>query len=129
MAPNIPLYTFQLPGPLLSDFQPRQLNIPESHPLHPSNRATATTSAPPIDSNAPQQPLAIEGGLFTCQLTGASFSDLTSLRDHYRTDWYKYNVKLKLQGKPTPVSEDQFNALVEGALGAQEKEKRKDSGH
>lgn len=120
MAPTVPLYAFQLPTPLLADFQPRQLTIPESHPLHPSNRQSPATATQPVGTPSPTpQQLAITGGQYTCQLTGASFADLGSLRDHYRTDWYKYNVKLKLQGKPTPVSEEQFNQLVEGELRVQ----------
>lgn len=129
MAPNVPLYMFQLPSSLLDDFKPRQLHIPESHPLHPSKRATAaaaTTEAADTVQVAPgtlsQAQSNSAPGQFTCQLTGASFADLSSLREHYRTDWYKYNVKLKLQGKPTPVSEEQFNALVEGGLALQIRE-------
>lgn len=104
-----PLYAFSVPPALLSNFKPRQITIPEHHPLHPSKKELPPIEPAPASSNT----LAI-GGAFTCALTGASFPDLASLREHYKTDWYKYNVKLRLQGKPTGVTEDQFNALVEG---------------
>lgn len=113
MAPT-PLYAFQLPAPLIADFEPRQLHIPESHPLHPSKQQSTITSSP-----APAEPVSSQlaiGGAFTCALTGAAFPDLASLREHYKTDWYKYNVKLRMQGKPTGVTEEQFAALVEGEL-------------
>ncbi|GAA5868966.1 hypothetical protein JCM1840_000434 [Sporobolomyces johnsonii] len=106
-----PLYAFSLAPDLLAAFQPRQLAIPEHHPLHPSNRPP-----PPSPDAALQSSVPTPTGAYTCALTGASFPDLPALREHYKTDWYKYNVKLRLQGKPTGVSEEQFNALVESAL-------------
>lgn len=108
---HAPLYAFSLPSDLINDFQPRQLHIPETHPLHPSNKVTL----PPPEPAPSTSTLAI-GGAFTCALTGASFPDLPSLREHYKTDWYKYNVKLRLQGKPTGITEEQFDALVEGEI-------------
>ncbi|BGP02578.1 hypothetical protein RTG_01618 [Rhodotorula toruloides ATCC 204091] len=103
------LYLFQLPPDLLNTLTPRQLVIPPDHPLHPSNRAAEPTPTPATED------LLDDGkrGAYTCALTGASFDTLEGLKQHYRTDWYRYNVKLKLQGKPTPVSEQAFNQLVE----------------
>ncbi|KAI5477959.1 hypothetical protein MNV49_005751 [Pseudohyphozyma bogoriensis] len=110
--PRGPLYSFALPVELLSNLQPRQLHIPESHPLYAasSSKALVKPSTPP----PPAPVVAGAGGAFTCALTGASFPDLAGLRDHYRTDWYKYNVKLRMQGKPTGVGEEEFNRLVDG---------------
>ncbi|KAJ8292574.1 Protein VMS1 [Rhodotorula toruloides] len=105
------LYLFQLPTDLINHLTPRQLVIPPDHPLHPSNRTAEPTPA------TQDLPLGLDdgrrGGAYTCALTGASFDTLEGLKQHYRTDWYRYNVKLKLQGKPTPVSEQAFNQLVE----------------
>jgi len=116
-----PLYAFAIPPTLLSDFQPRELHIPESHPLHPSQQQLKS-STPPVpdlpahlaieDGRAPGTPGARDG--FYCALTDATFPDLASLREHYKTDWYKFNVKLRLQGKPTGVSEEQFTKMVDG---------------
>lgn len=47
-------------------------------------------------------------------MTNATFPDLGALREHYRTDWYKFNVKLRMQGKPTGVSEEEFTQMVDG---------------
>ncbi|KAM0786695.1 hypothetical protein ACM66B_002139 [Microbotryomycetes sp. NB124-2] len=120
MAPNAPLYLFQLPRELLDDLRVRELHIPTSHPLHESNRALSTQEqqqqqvVEQLDVQQPESNRNNGGGQYTCAVTGASFDDLHSLRQHYKTDWYKYNVKLKLQGKQTPVSEQQFEQLVEG---------------
>ncbi|BGP34414.1 hypothetical protein JCM10296v2_006234 [Rhodotorula toruloides] len=104
------LYLFQLPPGLVNTLTPRQLVIPPDHPLHPSNRTAEP--APPTHDLPPGLDDGNRGA-YTCALTGASFDTLEGLKQHYRTDWYRYNVKLKLQGKPTPVSEQAFHQLVE----------------
>lgn len=113
MAYKLPsLYAFSLPRDLISQLEPRKLVIPLDHPLHPSNQQQSTL---PEAANAPLDvvPTKEGGGAYKCALTGASFSDLQGLKEHYRTDWYKYNVKLKLQGKKTPVGEEEFNSMVD----------------
>ncbi|GAA5831544.1 hypothetical protein JCM3766R1_001799 [Sporobolomyces carnicolor] len=110
MAYKLPsLYAFSLPRDLISQLEPRKLVIPLDHPLHPSNQEQQPSSTPVNVEPTPAQ----EGGAYKCALTGASFADLQGLKEHYRTDWYKYNVKLKLQGKRTPVSEQEFNSMVD----------------
>ncbi|GAA5836531.1 hypothetical protein JCM9279_000417 [Rhodotorula babjevae] len=109
--PQQALYAFQLPADLLLALQPRQLVIPDSHPLHPLNRLQDTPTEP--DPAPPLATTRTPGNNYTCALTGASFPTLDGLKHHYRTDWYRYNVKLRLEGKKTPVSEDDFNRLVE----------------
>ncbi|GAA6009333.1 hypothetical protein JCM11491_004276 [Sporobolomyces phaffii] len=112
MAYKLPsLYAFSLPRDLIDQLEPRKLVIPPDHPLHPSNQQQQPLAAPPTPADSPST--RGEGGAYRCALTGASFPDLQGLKEHYRTDWYKYNVKLKLQGKPTPVSEYDFNSLVD----------------
>ncbi|GAA6062108.1 hypothetical protein JCM10212_000862 [Sporobolomyces blumeae] len=106
------LYAFSLPPDLVEHLSPRQLVIPPDHPLHPSNQLPPpppSTLPPPSQGDA--TPSAT--GAYTCALTGASFDSLQALRDHYKSDWYKYNVKLRLEGKPTRVSEQEFNDLVD----------------
>ncbi|BGP42435.1 hypothetical protein JCM10449v2_006440 [Rhodotorula kratochvilovae] len=107
--PSSALYAFQLPPDLVAALQPRQLVIPEHHPLHPAHRIQDTAQEEQETAPTQRQP----GGAYTCALTGASFPTLDGLKQHYRTDWYRYNAKLRLEGKKTPVSEDNFNRLVE----------------
>lgn len=96
-----PLYLFTLPPALLADITPRQLSLPSTKSIEP----------------APTQPLlppaAAKNGLFNCTITGATFTELDALKAHYKSDWYKYNVKLRLKGITIPVSEEEFDKLVE----------------
>lgn len=103
-----PIYVFSIPTELINHFQPRQLRLPEYQSL-----VLKSTSPPPVTQLDAVVGQGL-GGAFTCTLTGASFPDLASLKEHYKTDWYKYNVKLRSQGKPTGVTEEQFDVLVEG---------------
>ncbi|KAM0750616.1 hypothetical protein T439DRAFT_380502 [Meredithblackwellia eburnea MCA 4105] len=108
MAGRGPLYSFQIPNEKLDQLKLRKLEIPEDHPLF---QAAPSPSQP---SPAPEAPAPTAGGgQYYCSLTQIGFQDLDSLKQHYKSDWYKYNVKLKLQGKQTPVSEADFNNLVE----------------
>ena len=45
------------------------------------------------------------------------FADVQSLREHYHTDWYRYNLKRSARGQP-PIGEDEFDRLVEQATAA-----------
>ncbi|GAA5826024.1 hypothetical protein JCM11251_000095 [Rhodosporidiobolus azoricus] len=111
------LYALQLPPTLLPHLRPRQLVIPEHHPLYrPSEPAPSSTlsqdpSTPRCVGNAAPEDEK-EGGQFKCALTGARFDSLQGLREHYKSDWYRYNVKLKLRGEKTPVSEGEFERRV-----------------
>jgi ribosome maturation protein SDO1 len=50
----------------------------------------------------------------SCNTCGGSFS-ATQYRAHFRSDWHRYNMKLKLTGVP-PVSEEEFRLCDEGAF-------------
>lgn len=119
------LYNFNLPKELLLNFKSRSLEIPENHPLHPNFNKPSTNTIKTIESNEShnnnrinQSTLIIPGtstsGLFNCNLTNQNFKDLNSLRNHYKTDYYKFNVKLKSQNKPFPISEEEFDLLIDG---------------
>ena len=43
----------------------------------------------------------------SCNTCGGAFLSTTDYRAHFRTDWHRFNQKLKLQGMP-PVSEEEF---------------------
>jgi len=50
----------------------------------------------------------------TCLACGiSSFESLAEQREHFKADWHRYNVKLRVLGRAN-VSEDEFNAMVEG---------------
>jgi ribosome maturation protein SDO1 len=43
----------------------------------------------------------------SCNTCGGSFASAALYRTHFRSDWHRYNIKLKLKGI-TPVSEQEF---------------------
>lgn len=78
------------------------------------NVATKTDTSPRSESPVPVQPAAAGGRACNICL-GASFPDVDEQRLHFRSDWHRYNVKMRLSGS-NPVSETQFAQLVDGAL-------------
>ena len=48
-----------------------------------------------------------------CQET--SFANVDDQRNHFRSDWHRYNVKLRLNGKDA-IAENKFAQLVEGSF-------------
>lgn len=47
----------------------------------------------------------------TCGSCGVTVDDLEELRQHYKHDWHRYNVKRKLHGQ-APVTDSQFYDLM-----------------
>lgn len=81
-----------------------------------------TISSEPQASNDPAlqavQPTPLVPGRRTCGVCqGATFKDLEGQRDHYRSDWHRYNVKMRLANGRT-VSEGDFAQLIEGIYDA-----------
>ena len=60
---------------------------------------TSTTSVP---GSTP-----IATGAKTCNTCGGGFVSTADYRAHFRSDWHRFNQKLKLQGRD-PVSEEEF---------------------
>ena len=48
-----------------------------------------------------------------CRTCLVSFSDKEDYRFHYRDDLHRYNLKLKLAGKP-PVAQEEFGEIEDG---------------
>ncbi|RDX48249.1 hypothetical protein OH76DRAFT_1405170 [Lentinus brumalis] len=95
-------HLFSLPRDLLDTLVPRNdLNqVPE-----PSTPPRTDTPPPP------PQPTA---GSRACNIClGAIFVDVDDQRAHFRSDWHRYNVKIRLNGGE-PVAEAQFAQLVDG---------------
>jgi hypothetical protein len=94
-------HIFALPKPLLETLTPRNL-ISETPPRAPS-------PAPP--AHPPQTQ-----GARTCNICfAATFADVDEQRNHYRSDWHRYNVKVRLNGG-NAVTETDFAHLVDGML-------------
>ncbi|ELU43624.1 cytoplasmic protein [Rhizoctonia solani AG-1 IA] len=75
---------------------------------------TPAPVATPKRPVAPPQPTS-SGSIPSCATClGANLSDVKEQRDHFRSDWHRYNVKMRLQDPShQPVSEEQFTKLVQ----------------
>lgn len=92
-------HVFSLPPELLETLTPRNLI---SRPP-PPEVSTLVQTAPPVPDNAR-----------ACNIClGATFVDVTEQRSHFRSDWHRYNVKIRLRGG-SPVTEPAFAQLVDG---------------
>jgi hypothetical protein len=91
------------------------LSAPLVDTLIPRNLATQTPEEKqPQESEDTVSPSTI--GPRACNICqGVSFLDVNEQRNHFRSDWHRYNVKLKLNSQNT-VSVVEFNQLVDGAL-------------
>ena len=50
-------------------------------------------------------------GLLTCITCSVAFKEASAQRDHYKTDWHRYNLKRKVAEFP-PVSENDFKSRM-----------------
>ncbi|KAI0766573.1 hypothetical protein BD413DRAFT_696795 [Trametes elegans] len=97
-------HVFSLPKELLDTLVPRNILNQTTEPVSP---------APPRPNSPPPaaQPTA---GSRACNIClGATFVDVEDQRVHFRSDWHRYNVKVRLNGGD-PVSETHFAQLVDG---------------
>ncbi|KAI9511585.1 hypothetical protein F5148DRAFT_1170193 [Russula earlei] len=60
----------------------------------------------------PSQTATVHGSRACNVCVGASFQDVEEQRSHFRSDWHRYNVKIRLRGGK-PVSEVDFAKLVD----------------
>ncbi len=81
-------------------------------PRNVLNQVPDPASNPPPDPPTPVvQPVL---GSRACNICLAvSFADVEDQRAHFRSDWHRYNVKVRLNGRE-PVTEAQFAQLVDG---------------
>jgi hypothetical protein len=92
-------HVFSLPSELLDNLTPRNLFNEVEVSRAPSPEPAAATAA---------------SGQRACNVClGVSFRDVDEQRAHFKSDWHRYNVKTRLGGSK-PVSETEFNQLVEG---------------
>ncbi|GJJ11217.1 hypothetical protein Clacol_005449 [Clathrus columnatus] len=91
-----------LPKGLFDTLTPRTL-VTKSSPRNPSS--------PPLPKTlVPSNP----AGSKSCNVCmGSAFADVDDQRAHFKSDWHRYNVKLRLRGE-NAVTEPQFSSLIEG---------------
>ncbi|KAI0820356.1 hypothetical protein BC628DRAFT_1467853 [Trametes gibbosa] len=94
-------HIFSLPPELLDTLVPRNI----------INQTTVPPPSPPVSPKTTPQP---SGGSRACNICqGAAFVDVDDQRAHFRSDWHRYNVKVRLNGTES-VSEARFTQLVDG---------------
>ena len=81
-----------------------------SPPPSPARSGACAAATAPEPAAAPSG----EDGDFFCRTSNVRFESAEALREHYHTDWYRYNLRLSARRLP-PVSEAAFEALVEQA--------------
>lgn len=106
MAPSQviePLHLFAIPSEVLDNLILRPSPLAQPQPSEPTSE-----EQPPVAPSVP--------GAASCNLCpGTALNDVQEQRAHFRSDWHRYNVKLRLQNPTaTPVTETQFAGLVDG---------------
>ncbi|KAH9946497.1 hypothetical protein B0H21DRAFT_743120 [Amylocystis lapponica] len=92
-------HVFSLPRELLDTLVPRNV-------VNQAEPPSRSKSSSPVQASAT--------GARACNIClGATFPDVDEQRVHFRSDWHRYNVKMRLNGA-NPVSEVQFSQLVDG---------------
>lgn len=109
-------HLFAIPTPLLETLTPR--NDISSRDLTQQPKPTVDGDGiAKIDGTLSRDPTQTSTSTTSgrscnvCQ--GTSFANVDDQRNHFRSDWHRYNVKLRLNGKAT-VAETEFIRLVEG---------------
>lgn len=99
-------HVFSIPQHLLDTLVPRNIgNLPSSVPAATEEPSRAASPAP-----APAAP----AGARACNIClGVTFADVDEQRTHFRSDWHRYNVKMRMSGA-NAVSEAQFAQLADG---------------
>ncbi|GKY99050.1 hypothetical protein MPSEU_000860700 [Mayamaea pseudoterrestris] len=80
---------------------------PESTTNRVNYTLASTTAATSTDPDAK-----------SCNTCGGSFPSAAAYRTHFKSDWHRFNQKLKLQGLP-PVSEQEFDLVDADAFFAE----------
>ncbi|KAI8621834.1 C2H2 type zinc-finger-domain-containing protein [Chytriomyces sp. MP71] len=82
------------------------MNVDEAETASQFSEQTATTTTTVAAGNA-SGTVPMEGAIFTCLACHVAFRSADNQRDHYRSDWHRYNLKRKVAELP-PVTMDNF---------------------
>jgi hypothetical protein len=97
-------HVFALPSEILQNIVLRS---------HVSQQATDISGETELQDLSPQA-ASIHGSRACNVCLAATFLDVEEQRGHYRSDWHRYNVKIRLRGGK-PISEADFAKLVDSA--------------
>jgi hypothetical protein len=102
------LYAFSLPRELLDSLQLRAIHT--DTPVDDNNQPTSSRNTLKVNDASPSS---TSLGCAACGVS--SFQTVADQRDHFRSDWHRYNVKLRLGGgsDAKPVGEEEFAAMLD----------------
>lgn len=99
------LHVYNLPAGLVDVFSLRASPLVANTPAPARERPVTPVQAQSLVGPAP--------ACTSC--SGANFVDVSDQRAHFRSDWHRYNVKMRLlDSSYQPVNELQFARLVDG---------------
>ena len=102
------LSVYSLPPHLLDNLTVRSIQAEPTQPVASSSRHPAPAPTAATGSSRPQ------AGIFSCQsCPEANFESLQAQRDHFQSDWHRYNMKARQTGGKA-VTGDEFDQLVGG---------------
>lgn len=110
---------FALPLDILTDLSVRSLQVPTPTPATPPTSSSVEQILPPPASTAESS----DGRLVCGVCPGSRFEDVEEQRTHFKEDWHRYNVRVKMalagvgehkKGKGKVVSKDEFEGMVDG---------------
>ncbi|CAE6513608.1 unnamed protein product [Rhizoctonia solani] len=98
------IHVFSIPADLLEVLSLRESSLVANPPPETAPKRPTTPLQPASTGSTPSCTFCL----------GANLSDVKEQRSHFRSDWHRYNVKMRLQdASHQPVSEEQFTKLVE----------------
>ncbi|KAG8965651.1 hypothetical protein FRC03_000346 [Tulasnella sp. 419] len=105
-----PVHVYNIPQEVLSGLQLRP------SPLASLDPSSVDGELPPLITDPEEISNRTVANALTCALClGVSFKAIDEQRLHWRSDWHRYNVQLRIQDpKSQPISEEKFNQMIEG---------------
>lgn len=95
----------------------RQLNIYQLPPTLLNSLTVRSIQSEPTDEPAKEptiDPPAALGSLQCQACPDATFQSVEEQREHFKSDWHRYNVKARIIGRAVPA--DEWEGMIEGAL-------------
>ncbi|CCX04744.1 hypothetical protein FPQ18DRAFT_399790 [Pyronema domesticum] len=97
-----PLYIYDLPSTFLTTLEAK-----DSH-VSTAAETDAPTEAAPTETTTDEHSLGM-----SCSMCGIALASVADQRAHYKSDWHRFNLKMKTRGRPA-VTEPQFDDMLEG---------------
>jgi riboflavin synthase alpha subunit len=108
------LYAYNLPQELIESLEPVEKETEEL--LEEKESDYDTVNALALERLQIQQERLNNGDSLTCNTCCISFSEREDQRNHFNTDWHRYNIKRKVVLDVQPVTFEEFEVLLAGNI-------------